>query len=229
MPSIPALRVCLCRVAAAALSVVVGAIPALSGPSDLCTQAARDASDRIGVPYEVLLAITLVETGQSRNGTITPWPWTINSAGEGHWFDALAEAEAHVQGLLDQGVTNIDLGCFQLNYRWHAQNFATLSDMLDPAQNAEYAARYLSDLRDRTGDWGSAAAAYHSATPEYAARYRLKFDAAYAALGSGEVLLAEAEISDRTNGFPLLVAGRHGQFGSLVPSTDGAGPLFGSN
>lgn len=229
MPSIQTFRTAAFLVAiAVSLAVVISAAPAFASPPDLCLKAALDASERTGVPYKVLLAITLVETGQRRNGEVRPWPWATNSGGDSRWFDTMAEAETHVQGLLDHGVTNVDLGCFQLNYRWHAHNFASISDMLDPGQNAEYAARYLVALQARTGDWGSAAAAYHSATPEYAQRYRTKFDTAYAALDGGEVLLAGAETGERTNGFPLLIAGRNGQFGSLVPSTDGAMPLFGS-
>jgi hypothetical protein len=201
---------------------------AFADPSDLCVAAARDAAEQTEVPLDVLLAITLIETGQSRDGEVKPWPWAINAGGDSHWFDTSAEAETHVQDLLERGATNVDLGCFQLNYRWHAQNFASIADMLDPERNATYAARYLMGLQERTGDWGSAAAGYHSSTPEYAERYRLKFDKAYAALGGREVLLAEAEIEDATNGFPLLIAGRSGQFGSLVPASDGALPLFGS-
>ena len=228
----PSIRTCrntsFFRAILGGLAVLICPVPAFASPSDLCIEAARDAAERTGVPYHVLLAITLIETGQRRDGDVRPWPWATNSSGDSRWFDTLAEAEAHVQGLLDQGLTNVDLGCFQLNYRWHARNFASVSDMLDPGLNADYAARFLRDLQTRTGDWGSAAAAYHSSTPEYAQRYRMKFDTAYAALDGGEVLLAEAETDERTNGFPLLIAGRNGQFGSLVPSTAGAVPLFGA-
>lgn len=229
MPLIPIHRSQVCaRVLAFALGVLTSMEPAFSKPPDLCAEAARAASERVGVPYEVLLAITLVETGQRRNGEIRPWPWAVNSGGEGRWFENLAQSEEYVQSLLDQGFTNVDLGCFQLNYRWHAQNFATLSDMIDPEQNAEYAAKYLLGLWQRTGDWGTAAAAYHSATPEFAQRYRLKFDAAYASVNGGEVLLADVAADKSANRFPLLIAGNVGQFGSLVPKTDGSAPLFGS-
>ncbi len=211
-----------------AFLMMIASSPGLAATSDLCVQAARDASEETGVPYKVLLAITVVETGQLHNGKNKPWPWAVNAGGEGHWFDNLTEAELHVQGLLDQGSTNIDLGCFQLNYRWHRQHFASISEMLDPARNAEYAARYLVSLRKRTGDWGSAAAAYHSGTPQYADRYRTRFDEAYAALDGEEIFTADERTDDGANGFPLLIAGRSGQFGSLVPSSDRAAALFGS-
>ena len=31
-----------------------------------------------------------------------------------------------------QGVTNIDIGCMQLNFRWHKKVFQNLSDMMSP-------------------------------------------------------------------------------------------------
>lgn len=205
-----------------------GPVPVQATPSNLCVHAARAAAEQTGVPVGVMQAITLVETGQRRDGVVRPWPWAVNAAGEGQWFDTPGAAETRVQGLIDRGETNVDLGCFQLNYRWHARNFASIADMLDPDRNAEYAARYLAGLYARTGDWSSAAAAYHSATPEYAARYRLKFDTAFAAFAGGGALMAEAGTEGRTNSFPLLIAGRRGRFGSLVPGTDGAVPLFGA-
>ncbi len=193
--------------------------------SSLCLEAASDAARRTGVPYEVLLAITKVETGRNDR----PWPWTVNFGGDGKWFDTVADAEASVTEALDQGATNVDLGCFQLNYRWHSDGFASVADMLDPDQNATYAANFLAEQYARTGDWARAAAAYHSATPEYAEIYQAKFEAAYAGLAGTEPLAAPepAEI-ERANGFPLLMAGTTGRNGSLVPTGSGGLRLIGA-
>jgi len=65
----------------------------------------------------------------------------------------------------------LDLGCFQINLRWHGRAFDTLDQMLDPARNARYAARFLAALHDETGDWTAAAAAYHSRTSDHARAY----------------------------------------------------------
>ena len=190
--------------------------------SSVCLQAASDAASRTRVPYDVLLAIAQVESG--RNGQ--PWPWTVNEGGEGHWFDSIAEAEAHVATVLNQGVTNVDLGCFQLNYRWHASAFVSIADMLDPDRNATYAAEFLAEHFAKSGDWATAASAYHSATPEYAEAYRGKFETAYAALDG---VSEDAGFVDqqRMNRFPLLVIGAQGSRGSLVPTTGGGVPLIG--
>lgn len=193
-------------------------------PSNLCLQAASDAAARTGVPYDVLLAISKVETGRNDR----PWPWTVNFGGDGKWYDSAAEAEAGVTEALNQGATNVDLGCFQLNYRWHAQGFASVADMLDPDRNAVYAANFLAEQFARTGDWALAAAAYHSATPEYAEIYKAKFEAAYSGLGDPELATPpEPQEVSRTNRFPLLMAGGAGSNGSLVPAGSGGLRLIG--
>jgi hypothetical protein len=203
-------------------------------PSGLCLEAAAFAASESGVPYNVLLAITLVETGRAAGEQLKPWPWAVNQGGDGNWFQSEAEAQAYVQSALDQGVTNIDVGCFQLNHRWHAENFPSLQEMLDPAQNGLYAARLLARLQAETGDWSSAAAAYHSRTPEYAERYRAKFEGVMAQLGdatpglASAPRLAAAEPEERPNLFPLLVRGPAGSGGSLVPATEGRTRLIGA-
>lgn len=208
-------------------AVTAGILPrpgtALTDPSALCLDAASEASQRSGVPLDVLIAVALVETG--REGR--PWPWTVNVGGEGQWFDTREEAEAQVQSVLDQGLTNVDLGCFQLNHRWHGEAFASVSDMLDPDRNAAYAADFLARNYAETGDWPTAAAAYHSATPEYAGRYQARFEAVYAALDPGAPMPAPPT-EDRLNGFPLLLVGQSGRNGSLVPATAGGTRLIGA-
>jgi hypothetical protein len=208
----------------AALIVVLLALPGVASndPAALCTRAARVAATETGVPFDTLIAVSLVETGRD----FQPWPWTVNLGGEGHWAATAEAAAALVQGALDRGTTNIDLGCFQLNYRWHAPAFASIEDMLDPERNAVYAAEYLARQHDRTGDWALAAAAYHSATPEHADRYRARYEATVNALGvSPENTPDPAE--PRRNGFPLLIAGNGGRNGSLVPATSGTARLVG--
>jgi hypothetical protein len=198
-------------------------LPAREDPAGLCLAAATDAAARTGVPYDVLLAITKLETGRNNR----PWPWTVNFGGEGKWFDTAAEAEASVAEAVGQGVTNLDLGCFQLNYRWHSAAFDSIAAMLDP--NASYAAEFLAGHFARTGDWALAAAAYHSATPEHAERYKASFEAAYAGkTGAGADAPVEPAALPRSNRFPLLVAGATGVRGSLVPVGTRGNPLIGA-
>jgi len=146
-----------------------------STPPDLCEAAARSAAAEIGVPADVLLAITLTETGRRMNGRLRPWPWAVNRDGQGYWFDTRAQALAFARQSLEDGQRSFDLGCFQINWRWHGANFSAPDDVLDPATAARYAARYLLELYQDLGDWGRAAGAYHSRTPRLAQRYRARF------------------------------------------------------
>lgn len=220
MPSIHAAR---------AISLIILAAtvpPALArsgtGGAELCLRAAAQAAERSGVPYDVLRAVSVVETG--RNGQ--PWPWTVSVRGEGHWSNTMQDAATLVQAALDQGITNVDLGCFQLNLYWHARAFQSIEDMLDPARNAAYAADFLAEKYAETGDWSLAAAAYHSATPEHADRYQARFDATWAGL-DGDYAETDLPPEATPNGFPLLLAGQAGSAGSLVPATSGGLRLIG--
>lgn len=213
--------------------------PVLANQASLCRLAAQNASARTGVPQDVLLAITLAETGRSIGGNAQPWPWSMNTGGQSHWFATAEELYSAAESRLSAGATNIDLGCFQLNHRWHAAGFSSLQAMIDPDQNALYAARFLADLYRETGDWAAAAAAYHSRTPQYANAYRAKFETILARLQgqSGadadpdEVLLADAAASPvpAVNRFPLLRAGARGSAGSLVPLSQAGRRLIGGS
>lgn len=141
-------------------------------PADACLQAARIAAAETGVPETLLRAIAQVETGRRIGQTVKPWPWAVNDAGQGHWFATRAEAEAHVQAVLESGRRSVDIGCFQLNHRWHGDAFPSVSAMFDPVSGARHAARFLAQLQADTGDWLLAAGAYHSRTPHLSEGYR---------------------------------------------------------
>jgi hypothetical protein len=207
----------------------------------LCEQAAARASASSGVPLSVLRAIALTETGRTREGAFRPWPWTVNMEGKGTWFDSFEEARDYVARRHAQGARSYDVGCFQINYRWHGQHFASLDQMFDPDANAAYAARFLSELYAEFGDWSRAAGAYHSRTPYFAGKYRTRFDRIrgriLAASGevapetviateepaplpvtSTEVVAAARPAEIRDNRFPLLLAtGAERGLASLVP------------
>lgn len=195
-----------------------------------CDLAAAHAAESTGVPIDLLLAITRVETGRSGAGPEPePWPWTINANGAGQFFGSRAEAVAAAEAHLSDGTGTFDIGCFQLNLRWHGAAFATLDEMFDPVRNAEYAAGFLLELYRESGDWKRAVAAYHSRTPELAAQYVSRVRAV---LEGPEVLpppLAAEASMPRENLFPLLQAGTQGSAGSLVPLGTARGPLIGGS
>ncbi len=157
------------------------ATPAAAAP-ELCEAAARQAARETGVPADVLLAISLTETGRRIDGQMRPWPWAANAEGRGHWFASADQAAAFARQRLAAGRPSFDLGCFQINWRWHGQHFDRPEALLDPLVSARYAARFLAALHAETGDWTLAAGAYHSRTPHLAQRYRTRFAQLRAAL-----------------------------------------------
>lgn len=144
-------------------------------PAQSCLAAAAQAATAEGVPLDILVTLSLVESGRDTGAGLAPWPWAIHAQGRGHWPTQRADALAIAQAARDAGATNIDLGCFQINFRWHGAEFPTLDAMLDPVTNARYAARLLRAHRDRLGSWDAAVGAYHSRTPELAAKYSARF------------------------------------------------------
>lgn len=150
--------------------------------SNVCDQAAIRAAHSEGVPENVLLAITRVETGRRRRGILEPWPWTVNLEGAGFWFDNREAARSFALSKIDDGARSFDIGCFQINHKWHGREFHSINEMFDPDQNARYAARFLTRLRREFGSWSEAVGAYHSRTPRYANAYRSRFDVIYASL-----------------------------------------------
>ncbi|MCJ8140552.1 transglycosylase SLT domain-containing protein [Falsirhodobacter halotolerans] len=196
---------------------------AATDPAAMCEQAAQIAAREEGVPFDVMRALTLTETGRRQDGALRPWAWAVNRAGEGQWFDTREQALAFAESSLRQGARNFDVGCFQLNHRWHGDAFRDLAAMFDPVTNARYAARYLREQFATTGDWTAAAGAYHSFTPEFAQRYSARF--AQLRGGMADMPAPTQVAVHRENNFPLLRGGQ-GASGSLVPLSGGR-KLFG--
>ncbi|MDP5336089.1 MAG: lytic transglycosylase domain-containing protein [Paracoccaceae bacterium] len=140
-------------------------------PTSICVAEILRAQARYGIPDNMLLGIGLQEAGVSRGGRLTVWPWAVNAAGEGRIFESRDAAMAWVRERQAAGVQSIDVGCMQINLRWHPGAFATLEEGFDPVINIDYAARFLAGLYAETGDWMRAGGAYHSRTPEKAAIY----------------------------------------------------------
>ena len=133
------------------------------------------------MPIQLVRAISTVEAGRRDATTrrVSPWPWTINVAGSGYFYQSKAQAIAAVLVLQAIGLRSIDVGCMQINLMYHPRAFASLDDAFDPSTNVAYAASFLSSLFNQTGSWPSAAAAYHSQTAEIGAAYERQVMALY--------------------------------------------------
>lgn len=128
------------------------------------------------IPSHLLAAISKVESGRYMKETkqVIAWPWTINVQGKDFYFPTKTEAVTHVKKLLNQGITSIDVGCMQVNLHHHPQAFESIEDAFDPRTNTEYAAKFLTNLKNSLGSWNMAVAHYHSANAEHHIPYRKK-------------------------------------------------------
>ncbi|GMG83624.1 hypothetical protein LNKW23_28370 [Paralimibaculum aggregatum] len=187
---------------AARLAGILGIVAALAGDSAgaraaLCREAAETAARRHGIPPEIMQAITLAETGTTRDGRRGPWPWTLNIEGEGRWFDSRREALAAAEAAIAAGRRSTDIGCFQINWRWHGKAFDSVAALLEPAAGADYAARFLKSLHAEAGNWLTAAGWYHSRSPDHAGRYRAVIARHLRRGDGGEPRLAAGRGADR--------------------------------
>jgi soluble lytic murein transglycosylase-like protein len=123
-----------------------------------CETEILHASAEYGVPVGILYAVGLAETG--RKGSLQPN--AMNIEGKAVFPASRAEALRIFAGAKSRGAKLIDVGCMQINERYHGSHFAGISDMFDPHHNVDYAARFLVDLKRQHMTWSMAVARYHA-------------------------------------------------------------------
>jgi len=141
-----------------------------------CEKATQIQERRDNIPAHLLKAVSLAESGRwdKKSRVNVAWPWTVTSGGEGRFYDSQEEAIAEVEILITSGVENIDVGCMQINLKYHPDAFETLDQAFNPSVNAAYAAKFLKQKFDQSGSWTKAVGLYHSATPEKGTAYARK-------------------------------------------------------
>lgn len=197
--------------------------------SVICDAAAHHAAQSSDVPLGILLSITRVETGRTIAGDFMPWPWAANVSGKGYFFASRSEAVAFARQQLAAGNANFDVGCFQINLRWHSKNFSSVEQAFDPHENAAYAAQFLTQLHQSEGSWSAAVAAYHSRTPDLADIYLQKVKSVWQKISDAPPIDPSKVTMMRENRYPLLQHGQTGQAGSLVPRLGAVPFLIGQN
>jgi len=100
------------------------------------------------------------------------WPWALNIAGQGVFPRGEAEALARIRASLAEDPRRfVDIGCMQVNWQHHRAGFRDPAELLRPAMNVAYAARFLRNLAFRHGGWQKAVGFYHSGNPTRQAAY----------------------------------------------------------
>lgn len=218
----------------AAFTLILLTLPAWVTPAraapQLCEGAALQAAQEAGVPLDLMRAITLAETGRRHEGRMQPWPWAANLEGQGHWFETRAELERFAEAAVAAGRTSIDIGCFQINWRWHGRDYPRPAALADPLTGARHAARFLQALRSELGSWEAAAGAYHSRSPQLAARYGARIAQLRADLGPvplpGPALAAAAPDAPRRADWLPQAGGPPAALASLLPAGPAARPFL---
>ena len=138
----------------------------LGNIDNICLAEARRAEVQHGIPRGLLQSITRVEAGRRTvTGEYMPWAWTLNDRGDGLFFDDRDSTLAYLRDAVASPDHSVDVGCMQVNTKWHGDAFADIADMLDPVHNADYAAGFLLDLHAAHQSWDEAVKHYHSAEP----------------------------------------------------------------
>jgi len=109
------------------------------------------ASAATGIPVEMLLAVSHVESGFH--------PHAINISGQSFFPSSHNEA----LGLLLRSRNNVDIGLMQVNWGYWGDKFGlSKSELLDPQFNVLVGAKILEHCVRVSGSWWKGIALYHS-------------------------------------------------------------------
>lgn len=142
------------------------------------------AAQQNDIPLNILYSVGLTETGQ--RGTLSPYDMNVD--GRPVHSATLDEALARFALERARGAKLIDVGCMQINHRWHGAHFSSVSEMFDPARNVEYAATFLKGLKAQEGNWTLAVARYNAGpdNPKAQKIYVCRVIASMVASGMGQ-------------------------------------------
>jgi hypothetical protein len=192
-----------------------------------CRQAIAAAERTHGIPPHLLAAMARVESGRKdqASNSFNPWPWTVNFDGQGGFYDNKAQAVAAATSMRPRVTQSIDVGCMQISLTYHPDAFASMDQAFDPSANADYGARFLLQLFEKTGSWPKAVEYYHSATPELGHDYGQKV---YAVLPEETKLAYAAEPLPLAGGWAMtpnrsLLISPMRQIGRVIPRATGLG------
>lgn len=138
------------------------------GPPNICERELARASKKYNVPLQILYAVGLTESGYG--GFLQPY--TLYIEGKDYISNNLQDALRLFREANARGVQLIDIGCMQVNYYWHKEEFRTLEEMFNPRLNVEQAARFLQELRKRHGTWTMALARYNAGPKNTVGQHR---------------------------------------------------------
>lgn len=149
-----------------AMILGLAASPARAACIDHIFEAEKDA----GIPSGLLLAVALVESGQS----ITTDAYAVNVNGSVHFASSPNAAAKYLRDPKGNLRKDVTAGCMQLSLEDHKAAFKPVEKIVDPKENVHYAARLLAQFRRVTGSWAAAVAKYNGGLGRAAQAYACK-------------------------------------------------------
>lgn len=134
----------------------------------VCERELARAAAKYQIPLQILYAVALTESGTGKGLQ----PLMLHIEGKDHIPATLPEALTLFRAANERGVKLIDIGCMQVNWYWHREEFNSLEEIFDPRLNVEQGARFLQVLRKRHGSWTMAAARYNAGPKNTVAQHR---------------------------------------------------------
>jgi len=140
---------------------------------NICNFYTEKFGKKFNLPNNLLTSISLVESGiKKENKNFSSWPWTLNVEGKPIYFDTKEDVINYLEQNRDK--KSIDVGCMQINTKYHMSNFNSFAQMIEPEENVRYAAIFLAKLFKRHKSWNKAISRYHSSNPNKQRKYLKK-------------------------------------------------------
>jgi hypothetical protein len=172
----------------------------------VCEKIIKNIESLTEIPEGLLLGIGKTEAGRIIDKKeLKVWPWTVNHAGKSLFFDNKKQMKKYVLKHLKKGDNNLDVGCMQINLKWHKHNFKEVNDMISPEPNISYAASFLIQLKNKYGNWNEAIKHYHSSDPIKNKPYLDKV-LTYWKMKDKKTIYAVANIKNQNNNFDKNVS-----------------------
>ena len=158
---------------------------------NLCENKIQNIEMQTDIPKGLLVGIGKAEAIRKIKNKFVIWPWTINHAGRSMFFDNKKQMKNYVYKNLKKNDFNIDVGCMQINIKWHKNNFKKISDMFEVNPNVSYAASFLKQLKNKHGSWDNAIKHYHSSDPKKNKPYLIKVKSFWKKVEENKIIKAK--------------------------------------
>lgn len=128
-----------------------------------------------GLDPHLLYSVAIVESRHEspvRDGSLHPWPYSLNIEGRGVYFENLTDAVSELKAISQASPkANVDVGPLQISLTWHGHRVENPASLLDLTTAAHVGAEILSEaIASAEGDLELGVGRYHHWRDESRAR-----------------------------------------------------------